>query len=335
MMTGVPVQRIAQAEGLRLLEMGPTLKQAIIGQDEAIAKIVKAIQRNRLGLKDPNKPIGTFMFLGPTGVGKTHLAKKLAEYLFDSADTLIRIDMSEYMEKFSVSRLIGAPPGYVGYEEGGQLTERVRRHPYSVVLLDEIEKAHPDVFNLLLQVMDEGRLTDSLGRRIDFKNTIIIMTSNIGTRQLKEFGSGVGFNTREVDREYSHGVLTKALNKAFSPEFLNRIDDVIIFETLDRDAIFKIIDIELAGFYKRLAALGYTVTLSDEAKNFIASKGCDVQFGARPLKRAIQKYLEDELAELLLSQKVGQGDEIIVGFDTEQQKIVTQVIASSDQPSIE
>ena len=335
MMTGVPVQRIAQAEGLRLLEMGPTLKKAIIGQDDAIAKIVKAIQRNRLGLKDPNKPIGTFMFLGPTGVGKTHLAKKLAEYLFDSADTLIRIDMSEYMEKFSVSRLIGAPPGYVGYEEGGQLTERVRRHPYSVVLLDEIEKAHPDVFNLLLQVMDEGRLTDSLGRRIDFKNTIIIMTSNIGTRQLKEFGSGVGFNTREVDKEYSHGVLTKALNKAFSPEFLNRIDDVIIFETLDRDAIFKIIDIELAGFYKRLAALGYTVTHSDEAKNFIASKGCDVQFGARPLKRAIQKYLEDELAELLLSQKVGQGDEIIVGFDTEQQKIVTQVISSAEQPSIE
>ncbi len=335
MMTGVPVQRIAQAEGLRLLEMGPTLKNAVVGQDEAIAKIVKAIQRNRLGLKDPNKPIGVFMFLGPTGVGKTHLAKKLAEYLFDSADTLIRIDMSEYMEKFSVSRLIGAPPGYVGYEEGGQLTERVRRRPYSVVLLDEIEKAHPDVFNLLLQVMDEGRLTDSLGRRIDFKNTIIIMTSNIGTRQLKEFGSGVGFNTREVDREFSHSVLTKALNKAFSPEFLNRIDDVIIFETLDRDAIFKIIDIELAGFYKRLAALGYAVTLSDEAKNFIAGKGCDVQFGARPLKRAIQKYLEDELAELLLASKVGQGDEIIVGFDAEQQKIVTQVISSAEQPTIE
>ncbi len=237
MMTGVPVQRIAQAEGIRLREMTPALKKAIVGQDEAIAKIVKAIQRNRLGLKNPNKPIGSFMFLGPTGVGKTHLAKKLAEYLFDSADTLIRIDMSEYMEKFSVSRLIGAPPGYVGYEEGGQLTERVRRHPYSVVLLDEIEKAHPDVFNLLLQVMDEGRLTDSLGRRIDFKNTIIIMTSNIGTRQLKEFGTGVGFNTREMDREYSHGVLTKALNKAFSPEFLNRIDDIIIFETLDKEAI--------------------------------------------------------------------------------------------------
>ena len=335
MMTGVPVQRIAQAEGLRLREMGPKLQNAIVGQDDAINKIVKAIQRNRLGLKDPGKPIGTFMFLGPTGVGKTLLAKKLAEYLFDSADTLIRIDMSEYMEKFSVSRLIGAPPGYVGYEEGGQLTERVRRHPYSVVLLDEIEKAHPDVFNLLLQVMDEGRLTDSLGRRIDFKNTIIIMTSNIGTRQLKEFGSGVGFNTRETDREFSHGVLTKALNKAFSPEFLNRIDDIIIFENLDKEAIYKIIDIELAGFYKRLAALGYSVTLSDEAKNFIASKGCDVQFGARPLKRAIQKYLEDELAELLLSTKVSQGDEIIVGYDEENKKIVTQVISSDAQPKID
>lgn len=335
MMTGVPVQRIAQAEGMRLLEMGPRLKKAIIGQDDAINKIVKAIQRNRLGLKDPAKPIGTFMFLGPTGVGKTHLAKKLAEFLFDSADTLIRIDMSEYMEKFSVSRLIGAPPGYVGYEEGGQLTERVRRHPYSVVLLDEIEKAHPDVFNLLLQVMDEGRLTDSLGRHIDFKNTIIIMTSNIGTRQLKEFGSGVGFNTRQVDREYSTSVLTKALNKAFSPEFLNRIDDVIIFETLDREAIFKIIDIELQGFYKRLRNLGYTVTLSDEAKNFIASKGCDVQFGARPLKRAIQKYLEDELAEILLAGNVHEGDEIIVGFDTDNQKIVSQIISSDSTPKIE
>ncbi len=335
MMTGVPVQRIAQAEGMRLLEMGPKLQNAVIGQNEAIAKIVKAIQRNRLGLKDPGKPIGVFMFLGPTGVGKTLLAKKLAEYLFDSADTLIRIDMSEYMEKFSVSRLIGAPPGYVGYEEGGQLTERVRRRPYSVVLLDEIEKAHPDVFNLLLQVMDEGRLTDSLGRRIDFKNTIIIMTSNIGTRQLKEFGSGVGFNTREVDREYSHGVLTKALNKAFSPEFLNRIDDIVIFENLDKDAIFKIIDIELAGFYKRIAAMGYAITISDEAKNFIASKGCDIQFGARPLKRAIQKYLEDELAELLLSSTINQGDEIIVGFDDEQQKIVTQVISPNEQPSLD
>ena len=335
MMTGVPVQRIAQAEGIRLLEMGPTLQKAVVGQNDAIAKIVKAIQRNRLGLKDPNKPIGTFMFLGPTGVGKTYLAKKLAEYLFDSADTLIRIDMSEYMEKFSVSRLIGAPPGYVGYEEGGQLTERVRRHPYSVVLLDEIEKAHPDVFNLLLQVMDEGRLTDSLGRRIDFKNTILIMTSNIGTRQLKEFGSGVGFATREVDKEYSHGVLSKALNKAFSPEFLNRIDDVIIFDNLDRDAIFRIIDIELAGFYRRVGALGFTITITDEAKNFIASKGCDVQFGARPLKRAIQKYLEDELAELLLGATVKAGDEIIVDYDTTSGKIVTHHIPAGSQPVLE
>lgn len=325
MMTGVPVQRIAQAEGKRLLEMGPSLKGAVIGQDQAIEKIVKAIQRNRLGLKDPAKPIGTFMFLGPTGVGKTLLAKKLAEYLFDSSDTLIRIDMSEYMEKFSVSRLIGAPPGYVGYEEGGQLTEKVRRRPYSVVLLDEIEKAHPDVFNLLLQVMDEGRLTDSLGRHIDFKNTIIIMTSNIGTRQLKDFGSGVGFATKEVDREYSHSVLSKALNKAFAPEFLNRIDDIVIFDTLDKDAIFKIIDIELAGFYRRIASLGFSVTVTDEAKNFIASKGCDVQFGARPLKRAIQKYLEDELAEVLLAGDAKAGDEIIVGFDEETSKIVTHL----------
>ncbi|MDE6311110.1 MAG: ATP-dependent Clp protease ATP-binding subunit, partial [Muribaculaceae bacterium] len=326
MMTGVPVQRVAQAEGARLLEMAPTLRKAVIGQDTAVAKIVKAIQRNRLGLKDPGKPIGTFMFLGPTGVGKTHLAKKLAEFLFDSADALIRIDMSEYMEKFSVSRLIGAPPGYVGYEEGGQLTEKVRRRPYSVVLLDEIEKAHPDVFNLLLQVMDEGRLTDSLGRRIDFKNTIIIMTSNIGTRQLKEFGSGVGFTTKEVDREYSHGVLSKALHKAFSPEFLNRIDDIIIFDTLDRDAIFRIIDIELAGFYRRMESLGYGVTVTDDAKNFIADKGCDVQFGARPLKRAIQKYLEDELAELILTGTVKEGTEIIVDFDKEKGKIFTHLI---------
>ena len=331
MMTGVPVQRIAQAEGKRLVAMGPSLRSAIIGQDAAIEKIVKAIQRNRLGLKDPNKPIGTFMFLGPTGVGKTHLAKKLAEYLFDSAETLIRIDMSEYMEKFSVSRLIGAPPGYVGYEEGGQLTERVRRHPYSVVLLDEIEKAHPDVFNLLLQVMDEGRLTDSLGRRIDFKNTIIIMTSNIGTRQLKEFGSGVGFTTREVDREYSHSVLSKALNKAFSPEFLNRIDDIVIFDSLDRDAIFKIIDIELRGFFRRLDDMGYKVSLSEEAKNFIASKGCDVQFGARPLKRAIQKYLEDELAELLLSGSVGEKAEILVDYDKSAEKITTHVLPADEE----
>ncbi len=323
MMTGVPVQRIAQAEGRRLLEMGPTLKKAIIGQDKAIEKLVKAIQRNRIGLKDPNKPIGTFMFLGPTGVGKTHLAKKLAEYLFDSADTLIRIDMSDYMEKFTVSRLVGAPPGYVGYEEGGQLTEAVRRHPYSVVLLDEIEKAHPDVFNLLLQMMDEGRLTDSLGRRVDFKNVIIIMTSNIGTRQLKDFGSGVGFTTKEIDKEYTHGVMMKALNKAFSPEFLNRIDDIVMFDQLDKEAIFKIIDIELAGFYKRVADMGYTLTISDRAKDYIAEKGYDVQFGARPLKRAIQKYLEDELAELIIGQNVPAGSDIMVDFDPQTTKMIT------------
>ncbi len=300
MMTGVPTQRIAQAEGVRLLEMGSKLKAGIIGQDDAITKIVKAIQRNRIGLKDPNKPIGTFMFLGPTGVGKTHLAKLLAENLFDSADTLIRMDMSEYMEKFTVSRLVGAPPGYVGYEEGGQLTEKVRRRPYSVVLLDEIEKAHPDVFNLLLQVMDEGRLTDSLGRKIDFKNTILIMTSNVGSRQLKEFGGGVGFNTEIVSKEQAQGVISKALNRVFSPEFLNRVDDIIMFDQLDKEAITKIIDIELKGFYDRLSKLGYTLNLSDKAKNFIADKGYDKQYGARPLKRAIQKYLEDELAELLL-----------------------------------
>lgn len=327
MMTGVPVQRIAQAEGTRLLEMAPALKRAIIGQDEAVAKIVKAIHRNRIGLKDPNKPIGTFMFLGPTGVGKTHLAKKLAEYLFDSADTLIRIDMSEYMEKFTVSRLVGAPPGYVGYEEGGQLTEKVRRHPYSVVLLDEIEKAHPDVFNLLLQVMDEGRLTDSLGRRIDFKNTIIIMTSNIGTRQLKEFGSGVGFTTQAVNREFTHGVLQKALNKAFSPEFLNRIDDIIMFDQLDKDALYKIIDIELAGFTKRLEDLGYRLDLSERAKEYIASKGYDVQFGARPLKRAIQKYLEDELAELIITASVMPGNTVVVDYDSDSDKISTRIVA--------
>ena len=325
MMTGVPVQRIAQAEGMRLRDMAPQLKAAIIGQDNAIDKIVKAIQRNRVGLKDPNKPIGTFMFLGPTGVGKTHLAKKLAEYLFDSTDTLIRVDMSEYMEKFTVSRLVGAPPGYVGYEEGGQLTEKVRTHPYSVVLLDEIEKAHPDVFNLLLQVLDEGRLTDSLGRKIDFKNTIIIMTSNIGSRQLKDFGSGVGFATKPADKEYSHSVIQKALNKAFSPEFLNRVDDIVMFDALDKEAIFKIIDIELAGFYKRVDGLGYKLTITDAAKNFIAERGYDSQFGARPLKRAIQKYLEDELAEMIINASIKPGNLIYVDYDKEQDKIVTEI----------
>ena len=325
MMTGVPVQRIAQAEGMRLREMAPQLKAAIIGQDNAIDKIVKAIQRNRVGLKDPNKPIGTFMFLGPTGVGKTHLAKKLAEYLFDSTDTLIRVDMSEYMEKFTVSRLVGAPPGYVGYEEGGQLTEKVRTHPYSVVLLDEIEKAHPDVFNLLLQVLDEGRLTDSLGRKIDFKNTIIIMTSNIGSRQLKDFGSGVGFATKPADKEYSHSVIQKALNKAFSPEFLNRVDDIVMFDALDKEAIFKIIDIELAGFYKRVDGLGYKLTITDAAKNFIAERGYDSQFGARPLKRAIQKYLEEDLSEMIINASIKPGNLIYVDYDKEQDKIVTEI----------
>ncbi len=337
MMTGVPVQRIAQAEGHRLLEMDNALRGSVIGQDNAVEKMVKAIRRNRVGLKDPNKPIGTFMFLGPTGVGKTHLAKKLAQYLFDSADTLIRVDMSEYMEKFSVSRLVGAPPGYVGYEEGGQLTEKVRRRPYSVVLLDEIEKAHPDVFNLLLQVMDEGRLTDSLGRKVDFKNTIVIMTSNIGTRQLKDFGSGVGFNTREVDKEYTHGVLQKALNKAFSPEFLNRIDDIIMFDSLDKDAICRIIDIELDGFYRRIADLGYSLTITETAKNYIAGKGYDVQFGARPLKRAIQKYLEDPLAELIIGSQLSadgsQKASIVVDYDTSADKITTSILEENPSSS--
>ena len=326
MMTGVPVQRIAQAEGNKLLAMSGELKREIIGQDDAVDKIVKAIQRNRVGLKDPGKPIGTFMFLGPTGVGKTHLAKKLAEYLFDSKDALIRIDMSEYMEKFTVSRLVGAPPGYVGYEEGGQLTEKVRRKPYSVVLLDEIEKAHPDVFNLLLQVLDEGRLTDSLGRRIDFKNTILIMTSNIGTRQLKDFGQGVGFSTNTVsEKDYSRGVIQKALNRAFSPEFLNRIDDIVMFDQLDKESIFKIIDLELSGFYKRVETLGYHLTITDDAKNFIAEKSYDIQFGARPLKRAIQKYLEDELAEMIIRATVQEGDTIVVDFDKENQKIESSI----------
>ena len=329
MMTGVPVQRIAQAEGKRLLKMSDSLKQSVIGQDEAISKIVKAIQRNRVGLKDPNKPIGTFMFLGPTGVGKTHLAKKLAEFMFDSAETLIRVDMSEFMEKFTVSRLVGAPPGYVGYEKGGQLTEKVRRHPYSVVLLDEIEKAHTDVFNLLLQVMDEGRLTDSLGRKVDFKNTIIIMTSNIGTRQLKDFGAGIGFNTSTLDKTQSHSILRKALNKTFAPEFLNRIDDIVIFDTLEKDDIFKIIDIELKGIYQRVADLGYTLQITDEAKNFVAQQGCDPQYGARPLKRAIQQYVEDSLAEQLLSLDSDASNNVIVlDYDATEDKIITNITSN-------
>ena len=317
MMTGVPVQRIAQTEGTRLLQMAEELKISIVGQDEAIAKIVKSIQRNRAGLKDPNKPIGTFIFLGPTGVGKTQLAKVLAKFLFDSTDNLIRVDMSEYMEKFSVSRLVGAPPGYVGYEEGGQLTEKVRRKPYSVVLLDEIEKAHPDVFHILLQVLDEGQLTDSLGRRVDFRNTIVIMTSNIGTRQLTEFGTGVGFETaakRITRNEQNKSILQKALQKTFAPEFLNRIDDVIMFNQLSREDIDKIIDIELKGLFDRIAALGYRIKLSTQARDFIADRGFDVQYGARPLKRAIQKYLEDPLAEVIIKSSVADGSVISVGY---------------------
>ena len=299
MMTGVPVQRIAQSEGIRLLGMTDELKNQIIGQDEAIDKIARAIRRNRVGLKDPNRPIGSFMFLGSTGVGKTLLAKRLSEFLFNSPDALIRIDMSEYMEKFNVSRLVGAPPGYVGYEEGGQLTEKVRRRPYSVVLFDEIEKANPDVFNMLLQVLDEGCLTDSLGRKVNFKNTIIIMTSNIGTRELKDFGAGVGFNTA-ITKERSEAVIRKALNRQFSPEFLNRIDDIITFSSLNPECILKIIDIELKSFYQRVHELGYTLEITDAAKNYVADKGFDAQFGARPLKRAIQSYIEDPLSELLL-----------------------------------
>ncbi len=332
MISGVPVQRIAQAEGQRLMQMKDVLRSQVIGQDDAVEKIVKAIQRNRVGLKDPNKPIGTFMFLGPTGVGKTHLAKKLAEFLFDSSDNLIRVDMSEYMEKFTVSRLVGAPPGYVGYEEGGQLTEKVRHKPYSVVLLDEIEKAHPDVFNLLLQVLDEGHITDSLGRRIDFKNTILIMTSNIGTRQLKDFGRGVGFSTGSdlSDVEHARGVIKKALSKAFAPEFLNRVDDLVMFDQLSKESIHKIIDLELEGFYNRVNELGFTIKISDEAKEFIATKGYDVQFGARPLKRAIQKHLEDEMAEMIILTSVSEGDAIEVEFDKEKEKIVMNVTKAKD-----
>jgi ATP-dependent Clp protease ATP-binding subunit ClpC len=324
MISGVPVQRIAEAEGHRLLQMKDVLKSKVIGQDEAVDKVVRAIQRNRVGLKDPNKPIGTFMFLGPTGVGKTHLAKKLAQFLFDSSENLIRIDMSEYMEKFNVSRLVGAPPGYVGYEEGGQLTEKVRRRPYSVVLLDEVEKAHPDVFNLLLQIMDEGHVTDSLGRKIDFRNTILIMTSNIGTRQLKDFGRGVGFTTYSdvSDAEFSRSVIQKALNKAFAPEFLNRVDDIVMFDQLSKESIYKIIDLELEGLYKRIGDLGFKINLTETAKEFIANKGYDIQFGARPLKRAIQKYIEDELAEKIISTGMKEGDTVIIDFDEEKQQII-------------
>ncbi len=339
MMTGVPVQRIALNESERLISMEADLEKSVIGQNEAIKKVVRSIRRNRAGLKDPNKPIGSFIFLGPTGVGKTHLAKVLSRHLFDSDDAIIRIDMSEYMEKFAVSRLIGAPPGYIGYEEGGQLTEKVRRKPYSVVLLDEIEKAHPDVFHLLLQMLDDGQLTDSLGRRIDFKNTIIIMTSNIGSRQLKDFGMGVGFSTgakQAATREYTQGVIENALKKAFAPEFLNRVDDVVIFESLVKEHIFKIIDIELQKVYRRIDDLGFQVVLSDEAKEFIAEKGWDANFGARPLNRAIQKYLEDPLAEEIIRSKVKPGDVMYVGFDQALQEIVInpeKKVASQEQSS--
>ncbi len=325
MMTGIPVKRMVQAETEKLRKMSDELKGGVIGQDEAIVKVVKAIQRNRIGLKDPKKPIGTFIFLGPTGVGKTELAKSLAKNMFDSEDALVRIDMSEYMEKFSVSRLIGAPPGYVGYEEGGQLTERVRRKPYSVILLDEIEKAHPDIYNILLQVLDDGQLTDGLGRKVDFKNTLIIMTSNIGVRQLKEFGDGVGFATQarqESQDENNKAIIEKALKRTFSPEFLNRIDDVIIFNSLTKEHIFEIIDILMKGVMKRLNNLGFTIELAEEAKNFIADKGYDSQFGARPLHRAIQKYLEDPLAEEILNMTIKPGDTMVAELNKEEGKII-------------
>jgi ATP-dependent Clp protease ATP-binding subunit ClpC len=328
MMTGVPVQRIAQTEGTRLLSMADELKGSVIGQDEAILKVVKSIQRNRAGLKDPNKPIGTFIFLGPTGVGKTQLAKVLAKFLFDTTDNLVRIDMSEYMEKFSVSRLVGAPPGYVGYEEGGQLTEKVRRKPYSVVLMDEIEKAHPDVFHIMLQVLDEGQLTDSLGRRVDFRNTIVILTSNIGTRQINEFGSGVGFDTaaKKASRdEQTKSILQKALQKTFAPEFLNRIDDVIMFNSLGKEQINKIIDLELRGLYDRVKSLGYQLKIATAARDFIAERGFDANYGARPLKRAIQKYLEDPMAEVLIKANLHEGDIINVGFNTAKSEIKIKI----------
>ena len=327
MMTGIPLQRVGQTDSQKLLNMYDTVATKIIGQEDAIKKLTKAIQRTRAGLKDPKKPIGSFIFLGPTGVGKTELAKELARFMFDSDDSLIQIDMSEYMEKFAVSRLVGAPPGYVGYEEGGQLTEKVRRKPYAVILLDEIEKAHPDVFNILLQVLDEGQLTDSLGRKVDFRNTIIIMTSNIGARQLKDFGQGVGFSTlaktNQVDA-HSRGVIENALKRAFAPEFLNRVDDVVVFNTLGKDEIFKIIDIELKSLFGRVHNLGYEIKLTDVAKDFIAEKGFDINFGARPLKRAIQKYLEDPIAEEILKGDISDGDVLEIDYDKEKDEITVE-----------
>jgi len=328
MMTGIPTKRVAQKEQAKLVGMGDQLKGRVIGQDEAIAKLTKAIQRTRVGLKDPSKPIGTFVFLGPTGVGKTELAKVLSSYLFDKEDSLVRIDMSEYMEKFSVSRLVGAPPGYVGYEEGGQLTEKVRRKPYSVVLLDEIEKAHPDVFNILLQVLDDGILTDGLGRRVDFRNTIIIMTSNIGVRDLKDFGAGIGFSTqtkRDSEDQIIKDTIQKALKKTFSPEFLNRLDDVIIFNSLSRKDIHKIIDISLGKLFGRVEAMGYKVSLSAKAKDFLSEKGFDPQYGARPLNRAIQKYLEDQIAEEILKGDINEGDTLHADHDGKSEELSIKI----------
>ncbi len=335
MMTGIPVNRIAQAETSKLKNLSNILKSKVIGQNEAVEKVVKAIQRNRLGLKDPNKPIGSFIFLGQTGVGKTQLAKVLAKELFDNADALIRIDMSEYMEKFALSRLIGAPPGYVGYEEGGQLTEKVRRKPYSVILFDEIEKAHPDIFNMLLQILDEGFITDSLGRKVDFRNTVIILTSNIGARQLKDFGQGVGFGTNaklSQAEEHNKSVIEKALKKTFAPEFLNRIDDIIIFNALEKDDIHKIIDIELEKVYKRIKELGYDFKMTEKAKDYIAEKGYDKQYGARPLNRAIQKYVEDALAEEILEEHVNEGDIVLMDYNSKKDKLFFKIEKQSDKP---
>ena len=328
MMSGIPVQKMAQTEGIRLMGMKDDLMGKVIGQDKAIETLVKAIRRSRIGLKDPNHPIGTFMFLGPTGVGKTHLAKELAKFMFGSSDALIRVDMSEYMEKFTVSRLVGAPPGYVGYEEGGQLTEKVRRKPYSIVLLDEIEKAHPDVFNILLQVMDEGRLTDTNGRTVDFKNTIVILTSNVGTRQLKDFGKGIGFASEQAGnlKAHSRSIITKALNKQFAPEFLNRLDEIINFEQLEMDSLVKIVDIELEGLLQRVKNIGYNLNIDEEAKKFIALKGYDVQYGARPLKRAIQTYIEDALAEVILSKDIQPSDTILASHNKEKDTIEMTIV---------
>nr|WP_297788945.1 ATP-dependent Clp protease ATP-binding subunit [uncultured Allomuricauda sp.] len=338
MMSGIPVNRIAQTESNKLAELPNLIKGFVIGQDEAVSKVARAIQRNRAGLKDPNKPIGSFIFLGQTGVGKTQLAKILAKELFDSEDALIRIDMSEYMEKFAISRLVGAPPGYVGYEEGGQLTEKVRRKPYSVVLLDEVEKAHPDVFNMLLQVLDDGFLTDSLGRKIDFRNTIIIMTSNIGARQLKDFGQGVGFGTAAKKAQadsHQKSVIENALKKAFAPEFLNRIDDVVVFNSLEREDIHKIIDIELNKLYSRIKEIGYNLSLSDKAKDYIADKGFDKQYGARPLKRAIQKYIEDALAEEIVNSKLEEGDSIFMDLDEKKEELTIKIKKAEKSPEAE